>query len=62
VTVAIPVIPDVTVDFDCRLRATSRGADLSGQLHGHALFSRAAVALYDWFSPGHVRGCQVLPP
>ena len=59
-TVEIPVIPDVTVDLECHLFATSRGATLSGHLHGDAAFSRAAIAVYDWLKPEDIRACQLL--
>jgi hypothetical protein len=60
-TVAIPFLPDVTVDFDCHLVATSTGASLSGQLRGAALYSRAALAVYDWTRAESVRRCQIFP-
>jgi hypothetical protein len=52
--------PDVRVGFACRVRATSRGGSIDGQLRGSTLYSRAALALYDWFTPMDVRRCRVL--
>jgi hypothetical protein len=60
--VAVPALPDVTVGFQCHLVANNRGAALSGRLRGSGLYSRAAVALYDWFTPGDLRGCQLGSP
>jgi len=56
--VAVPVLPDVTVDFRCHLHATSRGASWSGQLRGDSAYARAAVAVADWFSDNDLRRCQ----
>jgi hypothetical protein len=56
--VAIPVLPDVTVDFRCHLLATSRGATWSGQLRGDSAYASAAVALADWFGDNDLRKCQ----
>jgi hypothetical protein len=51
----------VTVDFQCHLVATQRGAALSGRLQGQGAYSRAAVAVYDWLTPGSLRRCQIGP-
>jgi hypothetical protein len=59
-TVEIPYAPDVTVELECHLFATSRGATLSGYLRGDGSFSRAAVAVFDWLEPEHIRSCQLL--
>jgi hypothetical protein len=58
VTVAVPG-PDVRVGFACRVRATSRGGTIDGQLRGGTTYSRAALALYDWFTPRDVRRCRI---
>jgi hypothetical protein len=58
VTVAVPG-PDVRVGFACRVKATSRGGTIDGQLRGGTTYSRAALALYDWFTPRDVRRCRI---
>jgi hypothetical protein len=57
--VAVPVLPDVTIDFQCHLLATKRGATMNGRVRGDSLYAKAAVHLYDWFTPGDLRGCQL---
>jgi len=59
--VAVPVLPDVTVDFRCRLQATNRGARWSGRLRGDGAWARAAVTVFDWFRPEDLRRCQLTP-
>jgi len=56
--VAVPVLPDVTVDFRCHLLATNHGATWSGRLGGASTWARAAVTVYDWFKSEDLRGCQ----
>jgi hypothetical protein len=58
-SVAVPVLPDVTVDFRCHLLATARGAKWSGRLRGDGVYARTALALADWFSDHDLRGCQL---
>jgi hypothetical protein len=60
--VGVPLLPDVTVDFQCHLVATNRGATLSGHLRGDGAYARAAVTIYDWFTPGDLRRCQIGTP
>jgi hypothetical protein len=62
VRVAVPLLPDVTVDFQCHLVATNRGATLGGRLRGDGAYGRAALAIYDWFTPGDLRRCQIGAP
>ncbi|HXU63898.1 MAG TPA: hypothetical protein VN962_19505, partial [Polyangia bacterium] len=57
--VAVPVLPDVTVDFRCRLQASNRGASWSGRLRGDGAWARAAVTVFDWFRPEDLRRCQL---
>jgi hypothetical protein len=57
--VAVPVLPDVTVDFRCRLQATNHGATWSGRLRGDGAWARAAVTVFDWFRPEDLRRCQL---
>src|SRR6185437_7364087 len=57
--VAVPVLPDVTVDFQCHLLATNRGVKWSGHLRGDGAYARAAVAVADWFSDNDLRKCQL---
>jgi hypothetical protein len=59
ITVAVPFLPDVTLGFRCHLLATSRGATLSGRLAGSGVYSRVALALYDWTRPQDIRACQL---
>jgi hypothetical protein len=58
VTVAVPG-PDVRVGFECRVRATAAAGSIDGQLRGGTVYSRAALALYDWFTPRDVRRCRI---
>ncbi|HSY39251.1 MAG TPA: hypothetical protein VLA79_06970, partial [Polyangia bacterium] len=58
-SVAVPVLPDVTVDFRCRLLATSRGAKWTGRLRGDGAYARTALALADWFTDSDLRSCQL---
>jgi hypothetical protein len=58
-SVAVPVLPNVTVDFQCHLLATSRGARWTGRLRGDGAYARTALALADWFSDSDLRGCQL---
>ncbi|MGD0838271.1 MAG: hypothetical protein ABSB49_16660, partial [Polyangia bacterium] len=57
--VAVPVLPDVTVDFDCRLQATRQGATLTGNLHGDSPYDRAVVDLYAWLAGKDLRRCRL---
>jgi hypothetical protein len=59
ISVAVPVLPDVSVDFRCHLLATSRSAKWSGRLRGDGAYARTALALADWFSDHDLRGCQL---
>jgi hypothetical protein len=58
-TVAVPVLPDVTVDFQCHLLATNRGATWTGRLRGDSTYARAAVTIADWFTDADLRKCQL---
>ena len=58
-SVAVPVLPDVSVDFRCHLLATSRSARWSGRLRGDGAYARTALALADWFRDSDLRGCQL---
>jgi hypothetical protein len=59
-SVSVPVLPNVTVDFQCHLLATSRGAKWSGRLRGDSAYAQTALALADWFSDSDLRGCQLI--
>jgi hypothetical protein len=61
-TVTSRFVPNMAAEFACRVVATAHGASLSGQLRGTGAYSRAALTLYDWVTPGHVRHCGILPP
>ena len=56
---AVLVLPDVTVDFDCRLQATRQGATLTGNLHGDSPYDRAVVDLYAWLAGKDLRRCRL---
>jgi hypothetical protein len=58
-SVAVPVLPDVTVDFQCHLLATSHGVKWTGRLRGDGAYARTALALADWFSDNDLRKCQL---
>ena len=49
---------NVSVGFACHVSASRKGATLSGRLRGSGVYSRMALALYDWFKPQDVRECQ----
>ncbi len=55
--VDVPFLPDVAVDFHCRLVASHHGADWTGEVKGDSLYSRAALAAYDWLSSSDLAGC-----
>jgi hypothetical protein len=57
--IAVPVLPDVTVDFDCRLKATRDSLSLTGSLRGDGRYDRAAVDLYAWLAAKDLRRCQI---
>jgi hypothetical protein len=59
-SVAVPVLPDVSVGFACHVSASKQGATMSGRLRGSTVYSRMALAIYDWFKPQDVRACRVL--
>jgi len=61
-TVAVPVLHDVSIEFQCHAVANNKHGSLTGRLRGDGLYSRAAIAIYDWFTPGNLRGCQIGPP
>ena len=58
-SVAVPVLPNVTVDFQCHLLATSHGAKWTGHLRGDGAYARTALAVADWFRDSDLRGCQL---
>ncbi len=58
-SVAVPMLPDVSVDFRCHLVATNRGASWSGHLGGDGAYARAALALANWFRDEDLRKCQL---
>jgi hypothetical protein len=59
--VAVPVLPDVTVDFQCHLLVNNRAAQWSGHLRGDSTYARAAVAFADWLRDSDLRKCQLTP-
>jgi hypothetical protein len=58
IRVAVPVLPDVTVDFQCHLLATRSAATWTGQLRGDSAWARAALTVADWFTDNDLRKCQ----
>ena len=58
-SVAVPVLPDVTVDFQCHLLATSHGVKWTGRLRGDGAYARTALAFADWFTDSDLRSCQL---
>ena len=58
-SVAVPVLPDVTVDFQCHLLATSHGVKWTGRLRGDGAYARTALAFADWFTDSDLRRCQL---
>lgn len=57
--IAVPLLPDVTVEFDCRLTATRDAVSLTGSLRGDGTYDRAAVDLYAWLAAKDLRRCQI---
>jgi len=53
------LVPDVTADFDCRLRATRQGVHWSGRVYGAGLYDRMAFPLYSWFGAKGLLHCQL---
>jgi hypothetical protein len=56
--IEVPSLPDVTVDLDCRLRATQQGAEWTGHVYGAAWYDRLALRLHSWLYGGGLRRCQ----
>jgi hypothetical protein len=56
--IEVPSLPDVTVNLDCRLRATRRSAHWTGHVYGAALYDRSALRLYSWLYGDSLRNCQ----
>jgi len=61
VVVGVRHVPDVSVGFDCRVRANARAGSMSGGLRGSGAYSRVALSLYHLFvehGSVDVRGCH----
>ncbi len=59
--IEIPALPDVTVNFDCRLRATQQGAHWTGTLYGAGLYDRMALQLHSWVHGDGLQRCEFGP-
>src|SRR5262249_22699313 len=46
ISVAVPVVPDVSVGFTCHVSASRGGATMSGHIRGSTVWSRMAITLY----------------
>ncbi|HVR03501.1 MAG TPA: hypothetical protein VMT47_15295 [Polyangia bacterium] len=55
--VAVPVLPDLDLGFDCRVSGNARGGSISGRLRGRGLYSRLLLSM---FGPAGARQCRVL--
>jgi len=61
VTVDVPRIPDVTIDAGCLIQGPLTAPVITGRVKGHNLYSRAALAIGDWFTERNLRGCDLAP-
>lgn len=61
VKVDVPRIPDVTIDAGCLVEGPLTRPVITGWVKGHDLYSRAALAIGDWFTPRNLRGCDLAP-
>jgi len=61
VTVDVPRIPDVTIDVGCLVEGPLTAPVITGRVKGHNLYSRAALAIGDWFTERNLRGCDLAP-
>jgi hypothetical protein len=61
VTIGIPAIPSVTIGAHCVVEGPLRAPRIKGVLAGEGLYSRAALAVADWFSPRNLRACDIGP-
>lgn len=57
--VEVSSLPDVTVNLDCRLRATRQGVHWTGRVYGAGFYDRSALQLYSWLYGGDLRHCQL---
>ncbi len=61
VVVGVPHLPDVSVGFECHVRADAHAGSLTGGLRGTGAYSRFALSLYHVFvehGAADVRGCH----
>jgi hypothetical protein len=61
VTVGVPHIPDVTIGVRCLVEGPLTAPRIVGQVKGDGLYSRAALAVADWFSARKLRACDLGP-
>ncbi|HMF43919.1 MAG TPA: hypothetical protein VKQ32_24770 [Polyangia bacterium] len=59
--IGIPYAPDVTVDPNCLVEGSLASPHLSGEVKGDGLYSKAALAVADWFSSRDLRTCDLGP-
>ncbi|HEX4404338.1 MAG TPA: hypothetical protein VH560_05895, partial [Polyangia bacterium] len=61
VVVGVRHLPDVSVGFECHVRANARAGSMTGALRGDGAYSRFALSLYHVFvehGAADVRGCH----
>ncbi len=59
--IAVPVLPDVNLTFDCRITGPIRTPTLSGSVRGDGAYSRMAFSFYDWLKGGRFGRCGAKP-
>jgi hypothetical protein len=60
-TIGVPVAPDVTIDPDCLVEGQLSSPRISGRVKGNGVYSRAVLAIADWFTSRDLRGCDLAP-
>jgi autotransporter translocation and assembly factor TamB len=61
VTIGVPDIPEVTLGASCLVEGPLRAPRINGVVKGTGLYSRAALTVADWFTPRHLRECDIGP-
>jgi autotransporter translocation and assembly factor TamB len=59
--VTVPPLPEVSIGFRCRASGRAAAPRITGELRGAGLYSRAVLALADWFSSRRLRQCDLGP-
>lgn len=60
VRVAVPG-PDVTLGARCLVEGPLSAPRVTGKVEGKGIYSKAALALADWFTPRNLRACDLGP-